>query len=285
MKVVIIGLGLIGGSICMGLADSGVATDIVGADAHPDAINYFLSRGYLTERVSTYAHHADADLWVIAVPPNAICGVLEQIAPHVKREAVVTDCTSVKSAVNACVPQRIKPNFIGGHPIAGLASSHYSLAKPDLFQDAHWVLCATDETSRSVIRRVETLVYSLDAQPIWMSAEEHDHHIALLSHIPHALAALLVMEADRLQNPEIAGTSWGDLTRVAGNYPELWKQIFKLNRSAIHEHILSIREGLDRVEWMLREGSDEDLLSFFKDAESCKPPRPTPKGSSKLSAS
>jgi len=95
----------------------------------------------------------------------------------------------------------------------------------------------------------------------------------------------LVQQASRLANPGIAGTSWTDLTRVAGNYPEMWKQIFLSNSDAIIEHIHLLREGLDSLENIMRASNEDDLLQFFKDAEACKQPRHSPRNNSKLSAS
>lgn len=266
MVVSVVGLGLIGGSILRGLADSGVFDEVVGFDSDPEAVRYFQEHGFTAHSSESVASASRTDLWVLATPPRAVRSVIDTIVPIRKSESVVTDVTSVKAPVTANAAA-FGNHFVGGHPIAGKSVSHYSLSDPNLFVDRPWVLCHDTNPARDVRHRVESLVYALDAQPLWMSCDEHDEHVALLSHLPHILAAILLHQSIGLAHAGIGGGSWHDLTRVGGNYPELWRQILPANRQKLREHFAGLREKLDLVDAMLDDESGEQIVEYLLAAD------------------
>ncbi|MCE9560255.1 MAG: prephenate dehydrogenase/arogenate dehydrogenase family protein, partial [Armatimonadetes bacterium] len=148
--------------------------------------------------------------------------------------------------------------------------SHHSFARGSLFVDSSWILCSWDANSKEAIWKVESMVYALDSEPTWMSPTEHDEHVALLSHLPHALAAIMVQMANELNQPELGGNSWRDLTRVDGNYPELWRQVMLSNRDSVVNQIDELQARLSALKNTLAAEDSKTLLDFFRRAEQIK---------------
>jgi len=202
---------------------------------------------------------ASCDLVLIASPPSTIAAVLRALEPIVNETCVLTDVASVKGVVAASVPLGLEDRFVPGHPLAGTEVSGPGMARADLFHGAAWVLCPDEATQPWARERVLGMVRSLRALPVWLSAEEHDRHVAILSHLPHVLAATLLIQSESLKHPDIGGGSWRDLTRVGGAAPELWTDILRHNRHAMLAALGSARELLDEFEKALK-ADDEDMI-------------------------
>lgn len=270
MTIAIIGLGLIGGSVGLGLTESGFAARVLGFDRDPRTRVRALERKCVHEVIVDLSQAAHADLWVLATPPLAIPEILKRLDGLIRPTACVTDCASIKSLIVQELPSSLRSRFVGGHPMAGFQESGVEFARGNLFLDACWVLTPELATPQKTLRRIESMVYALDAKPVLMSAQEHDRHVAVLSHLPHALASVLVLLADRLDNPGIAGGSWRDLTRVAGTHPTLWAQIFSSNRTEILTAIDEVKEDLSQLEALLDQDDREALKAFFESAGKAK---------------
>lgn len=237
MNIAIIGLGLIGGSIARGLLESGFAACIYGADTDEATLDLAFEREIIQGKLNPVLHGPEIHLWVFAVPPAAFAECLANVLPYAHTESALTDTLSIKKEVHQNLPEAIRRRFVGGHPMSGRKEAGLTASRPDLFVGMPWIICPGDADDDAQ-RRVTQLVHSLDADPVVMSPEDHDAHVALLSHLPHALANLLTSASRSLQYPQIAGPSWQDATRVAGSNPELWSQILSSNR---HDVIHSLR--------------------------------------------
>ncbi|MCW5941921.1 MAG: prephenate dehydrogenase/arogenate dehydrogenase family protein [Fimbriimonadaceae bacterium] len=239
----VVGLGLIGGSVAAGLKRAG--HPVWGFDTDDAAMREALRRGYLDQVVPRPSDLGACDVVVVAVPPTK---TIEALARLEGAPTILTDCTSVKVPVTdwvrASVVDGVRTRFVGGHPMAGLENGGIAHARPDLFEGAPWILTPLETTDPRAVDAVAALVQSLGAHPVTMSPETHDAHVALLSHLPHVLAALLVTEARTLDDSSVGGGSWRDLTRVGGAEPELWTQILELNA---REVLLRLDRALDRL--------------------------------------
>lgn len=269
----IVGLGLIGASIGMRLRDVGVAKRVIGFDVSEEARNTAAERGAVDQIYETLNRLGDADILIIAVPPNQVIPCLVEADVFCKVNSIVTDTSSVKANVvswTETYPLRFGPRFVGGHPMAGSEHSGPEHADPNLFENRAWVLTPTEKTDKGALEAVRSLVVSLGAYPIILTPEEHDRHAAILSHLPHAIAGILAQLGSNLVHPEIAGPSWKDLTRVAGANPELWANIFRNNRA----QIVSALEDLEYMLEQLRKAVDaeqhEALLDFFEASRKAK---------------
>lgn len=257
MKVAIYGLGLIGGSVGMGLIESGFAEAVYGWDPNANTLDEALKRTAIHTIASKPSLAVDVDYWFIATPPSAVQRNLELIAPYVKPTACVMDCTSVKQPICEVVPDSIKKHFVGGHPMRGREVQGIEHASADLFTDCKWVLCPLDETQTRSLSLAEKAVYALDADPIVMDAAEHDQQVTLLSHIPTLLANALLHQSKSLTGVDISAGSWADLTRVGGSNPELWSQIFSANSSLICESLEGFISELAKLKSELEKNDAE----------------------------
>jgi prephenate dehydrogenase len=242
----IIGTGLIGASV--GLAAKRAGVELVeGYDFSDDVSKAALARGAVDSTLSAAGEALAADLVVVAVPVIALQSVLREA---VDGSATVTDVGSTKSNLGEALS---KPSFVGGHPVTGSEAHGPEHATADLFDGATWFLTPTAQTDPERYRLVHGFVSALGATPVAIDAEAHDRLVALTSHLPHALANLLVNQAgaSRIEGHEplaAAGGSLRDMTRVAGANPRIWVDIFLENTEALRGALGEHRRRLEQLE-------------------------------------
>ena len=239
------GVGLIGGSIGMALKACGHR--VLGYDPKPEHIAKAIERHCIDEGADL-GSIGKADAIFIAVPPAQVTPTLEALEPHLGPETVVSDCTSVKSQLLEWVAARpaLAERFVGGHPMAGHEKSGPAYASEWMFRGAKWILTPTKRTSAAAKERIAALVKETGAKPVRIDAAEHDRHVAVLSHLPHLVAAALVELGAQVESPEVAAGSWRDLTRVGGVDPELWSQILAGNSTQVRLALDGFIGGLMR---------------------------------------
>ncbi len=181
---------------------------------------------------------ASADLIVVATPVGEIPATIAEIAKHAADGTVVTDVGSTKGTIVAEAERVLGPRrpFVGGHPMAGTEGEGVSSARADLFEDALWILTPTKATDSDAYRSVNTLVTSMGARTLALEPDEHDRLVALVSHLPYAIATALMALAGDDGDPRLfqaAAGSFRDVTRTAGSSPHVWRDIFATNRDAV----------------------------------------------------
>ncbi|MEZ5101530.1 MAG: prephenate dehydrogenase/arogenate dehydrogenase family protein [Thermoleophilia bacterium] len=257
-RLAIVGTGLIGASIGLAAKRAGVA-DVAGWDDDAEVLTLARERGALDRAGGSLAEAvAGAELVVVATPvavlPTAVASALAA-APG---EATVTDVGSTKSAICAAAADRAR--FIGGHPVSGAETRGPGSAREDLFDGATWFLTPVAETEPARYRTLHGFVASLGAVPAAVDPDAHDRLLAQTSHLPHALANVLLNQVGetRIDGREAitaGGGSLRDMTRVAGANPRIWVDIFLDNRqpllAALGEHRRRVEElerALDRAD-------------------------------------
>jgi prephenate dehydrogenase len=262
MTIGIVGLGLIGGSVGLGLRPH---YEIVGYDPDPEVRRRAVSKGSVTRAVATLELLSRSSVVVVATPPEAVVDSVALLAPLLEPSAVFTDCSSVKGEIVSRL-REVAPaahrRFVGGHPMAGGHLGGIEHADGSLFRGAPWILTPADDTDPDAVEIARSVPIELGAREVYMSVEEHDHHVAVLSHLPHAVAAALVEVASDLAHPSIAAGSWADLTRVAGSDPELWGQILFQNRREVVQALDVFGEALLRLRASIERG--DDLRPMFE---------------------
>lgn len=262
-RLAIIGTGLIGASIGLAAKRAGVAR-VTGWDPDAEAVAAAAGRGALDAAAPTVAAALDgADLAVVAAPVGQLAAQVEAALAATGDGTTVTDVGSTKTAVCAAAAQ--SPRFIGGHPMAGGEARGPEHAKAELFEGATWFLTPTAATAPDRYRLVHGFVGDLGATPVAVDPASHDRLVALTSHLPHALANLLVNQAGstRIEGHEplaAAGGSLRDMTRVAGANPRLWTEIFLQNRDAVLESLREHRRLVEELETALA-GGDAAFVS------------------------
>ena len=248
-RLAIVGTGLIGASVGLAARSAGVKR-VTGYDADPEFLALAAERGAIDEPAgSLVAAVEEADLVVVATPVAALAEGIRAALAAAANGATVTDVGSTKAALCASVEDRVR--FIGGHPVCGSEARGPLSGSDQLFAGATWFLTPVAETEPERYRLLHGFVASLGAVPVAIDPTAHDRLMALTSHLPHALANVVLNHAGsvRVDGHEPLGAAGGslrDMTRVAGANPRIWIDIFLDNaaelRSALAEHRRRIEE-------------------------------------------
>lgn len=265
MRIAIIGLGLIGGSIGLALKQAKWReAEVIGYVRRPEARSMALGSGAVDRVESTLEETVkSAELVIIATPVLTIEGVLSQIAGDLAPGSVVTDTASTKLQVMRWVEQLVPPgiNFVGGHPMAGKETSGIQSATADLFYKCTYCLTPALSAKPAAAETVVDMVRQLGAVPLTIGAEEHDNLVAGISHLPLLLSAALVSATTR--NPrwekmsQLAASGYRDVTRLASGNPEVNAHICLSNQAAIISWIDEFSRELRRLRGLIADGNDE----------------------------
>jgi prephenate dehydrogenase len=278
-KLVIIGVGLIGGSFALALRKAEQVKHIVGVGRSPENMQCALKLGAIDEIANSLPSALkNADVVFLAIPVGQTGKTMGKISPHLESGTIVTDAGSTKRDVIAAARTHLTnhlENFVPGHPVAGAELSGAAAADPDLYRDKNVVLTPLNETSAAAVKRVEELWQACGAQVFQMSADRHDEILATVSHLPHVLAFALMHQisgAGHADGPEpddllrFAGSGFRDFTRIAGSSPEMWRDICLGNREALLSQLDAYQSELTAVREMLVRGDGEALRTVFTNA-------------------
>jgi prephenate dehydrogenase len=251
--VVLAGVGLIGGSIGLGLQGRFLAERVVGLDPDPAALDAARGLGVIdAARLEAGPWLAEADLVVLATPVRSLERLAHELITHLRPDAIITDVGSVKAPlVRALAGHR----FVGGHPMAGSERGGVLHADASLLENAVWVLTPTAETDPEALRLVRDLVDGLGARPIEVDPDLHDRLVATVSHLPY-LAALALTRAVGLADERdllalLAAGGFRDLTRVASGSPRMSRDMVVANRDAVRTALAAFSRQLDEVAALL----------------------------------
>ncbi|NEP54727.1 MAG: prephenate/arogenate dehydrogenase [Moorea sp. SIO3C2] len=252
MKIGIVGLGLIGGSLGMDLKAMGDHY-LLGVSRRETTCQQAVERGIMDESSPELAILATADIIFLCTPLAALRPTVEQLVPHLSPRTILTDVGSVKaSVVNELAP--LWPNFVGGHPMAGTAESGLDAAQSNLFVDRVYALTPTERTPQDAVDVVAGIARSLQSNVIHCRPEEHDRAVALISHLPVMVSASLIAactanenEAVRTLAQTLASTGFKDTSRVGGGNPELGVMMARYNKEAVLRSLSAYRQQLDRI--------------------------------------
>jgi len=275
-KLVIIGVGLIGGSFALALRQAGAIRHITGIGRQQENMHNALQRGVIDEIAIDYATAlSDADLVFLAMPVGQTERIMANIAPHLSSHTIVTDAGSTKQDVITAAIKHFKPehiaNFVPGHPIAGTEHSGVAAAQVDLYHGKHVVLTPLKQTQPSAIEVVTQLWQACGANVSIMPADEHDQILAITSHLPHILAFTMMRYLHHsTDNSEsllrFAGSGFRDFTRIAGSSPEMWRDICLANRDELLKQIDAYQTELKTVQKLLEQKDQDELEQVFYQA-------------------
>jgi len=267
VKVAVVGVGLVGGSIGLAVRKR-LGALVSGYDPAPAAREAALARGAIQLACESVAEAvADADFAFLAAPVHALPALVGEALAAAGEDCVVSDVGSVKRAVVRGVED---PRFIGGHPLAGGETAGVEHARDDLFQDATWYLTPSKATQGTSYERLHRLITRLGAWPAAIDPDTHDVVMASVSHLPHVLANVLVGQAARVLSAEgerlpVTGPSFRDVTRVAGASTPMWRGVYLANADALVDAIDDLVERLRAAREMLA-ARDGDAIGAWNDA-------------------
>lgn len=281
-RIAIVGLGLIGGSIGLGLRrwsaenmrDGQPALEVLGFDSNLDRQSQAKKIGAV-DRTEWELRKVveNADVVVLAAPVLALEEIMGDIAPLLKHGTAVTDVASTKAEVlewaDRLLPRTV--SFVGGHPMAGKETS-LDGADADLFRGATWCICPSVSATEESIRTVLGMVNALGAEPYFVDPNEHDAYVAGISHLPFvassALMNTLANDPSWRDMKTLTAGGFRDMTRLASGSPEMHRDVVMTNRSAVERWLKAYIAELQAFESTLTgedERAREDLLAFFTD--------------------
>ncbi|WP_417596646.1 bifunctional prephenate dehydrogenase/3-phosphoshikimate 1-carboxyvinyltransferase [Oceanospirillum sp.] len=277
-KTLVIGLGLIGGSLALALRKAGLGGSIIGCDRDQSEVELAIKIGMI-DHGSTRAEDwiAEADLIVVSVPVIAMESVMMQLKPLLRNDTIVTDVGSSKGSVQTSAVKvwgGLPANFILGHPIAGSEKSGVSAALVDLYQKHKVILTPTQDNNRQAVSIVTQMWRSTGADVLTMDIARHDEVLAATSHLPHMLAFSLVdtlaSQDESLEIFRYAAGGFRDFTRIAASDPVMWRDIYIANKPAVLQALTEFEQGLSRLRTAIEESDSDAMLGIFTRAKAAR---------------
>ncbi len=263
--ITIVGVGLLGGSAGLAVKAWDPSIHVAGVGRRKSSLDEARQVGAVDSIHMDLSEPAGrTDLVLLATPVGAFEPLLKQLAEVLPDRAIVTDVGSTKAAVVAIAREVLGPGarFVGSHPMAGSERKGPAFARADLFQDATCILTPTGQTPPDVTRAVESFWQGLGMKTLQLAPEAHDRAAARVSHLPHALASLL-MQHPRDEDLPVAATGFRDATRLAGGDPEMWRDIFLTNRQAVVEALDDFARSLQTLRDQIAHADAEALEAFL----------------------
>jgi arogenate dehydrogenase (NADP+) len=275
MKIGIIGLGLIGGSLAIDFRQLG--HQILGASRKAETCQQAIARGIVDDASVDLGLMTDAEVVFLCTPLGAIAATLDQLIPHLSAATVLTDVGSVKAAVVETIAPRWA-NFIGGHPMAGTAESGLDAALAGLFTDKAYVLTPIDTTPPTALQTVSQLVRSLHCQIYQCHPTDHDRAVAWISHLPVMVSASLIASCLAEADPVVldlaqkfASSGFRDTSRVGGGNPELGLMMATYNQQALLRSLHTYRQQIDQVIQQIEQNQWADLEMLLTQTHAARP--------------
>ncbi|ABO49684.1 prephenate dehydrogenase [Desulforamulus reducens MI-1] len=272
-KVVIAGVGLMGGSLGMAMVKGNMATEVVGVDPDRENLKQAVRMGAVHRAADLAEALPGTDLLILATPIGVTLGVLEMAIPYLTPGTIITDIGSVKGRLveraEAMLPSNV--HFVGGHPMAGLELTGVVGAREDLFEGAAYIITPTPLTNPTALERIKGLIEKLGAKPIELGYLEHDGVVAFISHLPHLLAATLVNTIANEPEKELllnmAAGGFRDTTRIAASNSLMWRDILLTNREMVLQAITRFRSQLEEMEKFIKDFNAVELVKILNHAK------------------
>lgn len=264
--IVIVGVGLIGGSVGLAARARWPGIDVAGVDTR-GALREALAFGAITRMAADLEAVREADLVVLAAPVTRNLSLLGEVAARAGASTVVTDVGSTKRAIVAAAQAHPGLAFVGGHPLAGAAVSGVHAAREQLFRGRPWILTPGDGVASPHVERLERFAIGLGALPEVLDAERHDRLVAFVSHLPQLVASGLlhtVGEAVGQEGLALSGPGLADTTRLASSPPDIWTEIFESNADYVAAAVDDLCALLASLKASLR--SPDQVTSVFESA-------------------
>lgn len=267
MRIIIVGLGVIGASYAMALKEAGY-NEVYGVDKNIETLSKakalgIIKEGYVEEKEIIH----EADLIVLAIYPDLVKNFIINNKDKFKNGAIITDVTGIKqlfiNEVMDILPDNI--DFVFAHPMAGREKRGIDYATNTVFKGANFLITETDKNKIENLSLIESLAYKMGFKHVKrICPKYHDEMIAFTSQLPHALAvALINSDIEGRNTGEFIGDSYRDLTRIANINESLWSQLFLGNKENLLEAINSFEEELDKIKYCLENEDNELLQKLF----------------------
>lgn len=274
-KIAIIGIGLLGGSLGLAIRERGLAKSVYGYVRRQEVIEKCVASG-IVDWVGCDLREVvnDADLIILCTPILQMKSLVEKMLPYIKQGAILTDVGSAKEKIVAELESMVQNSgafFVGSHPMAGSEKTGFEYARADLFNNAICVVTPTQNLPRTITNKVKNFWKSIGGRVIELSPEIHDVLVSRASHLPHLLAAQLVLYVLDSNYPEqqasLCATGFRDTTRIASGSPEMWRDIALVNKDNLIKTLDEFIIRLEQLKRTLDEGDVGKITEFFNTAK------------------
>jgi len=277
-KIVICGVGLIGGSFARALREAGVVGEVVGVGRSPETLLAAMELGVIESHTSDWKIAlSGADLVLLATPVGQMETILGAMLPYLEPQTVITDGGSTKQNVVAAARSALGNRvgqFVPGHPIAGGEKSGVAVSDAHLYRSRRVVLTPLPENTPEAVEKVRQAWRHCGALVSELTAKEHDQVFAAVSHLPHLLADALVHELTERDNSELlfgfAASGFRDFTRIANSNPEMWRDICVANQAALLSEMDAYLAELQTLRGLLATGDASGLEQVFSHARNAR---------------
>lgn len=268
MKVGIVGLGLIGGSLGISLRENKLIDIVCGYDINKEFEQIALEKK-LVDKIIDFEKIKQCDVIFLAIPVDAIISILKDL------EDVTQDCTiielgSTKQELIKNLSINLKSHFIAAHPMAGTENSGPNAAVKDLYKNAVCILCDIENATHLHQKRAIEIFFDLGMKLVFMDSISHDHHTAIISHLPHvisfSLANFVMKEENKKNIAHLGGPSFKDMCRIAKSNPKMWSGIFQQNKQNLLNCIALFQKELQECKEMIEKSDAHELQAWIKDA-------------------
>jgi prephenate dehydrogenase len=272
MKITVIGLGLIGGSIALDLKKAGLASEVIGLDQNVSHGTRAVELGLVDRLGEQDEALAISDIVILAIPVNALGKLLPTILDKVRKDAVVIDAGSTKSLICRAIAHHAKRDqFVAAHPIAGTENSGPEAAFEGLFRNKTNIICERDKSSARALDVAGQVFDALGMNTIFMEPEEHDKHVAYVSHLSHVSSFLLGQTVLDIERDEknifaLAGSGFASTVRLAKSSPDMWAPIFEQNAEYLSQALLEYIMHLQKFQYYLMKRDAKELHRIMADA-------------------
>lgn len=267
MNIVIVGLGVIGGSLAMALKEAGY-NNIFGVDTNEETLRKAKELGIIKEGCTTgEKFFKDADLTMLSIYPKLVHDFVDRNKHLFKEGSVITDATGIKKMfikdIIDILPDGV--DFVFGHPMAGREKKGIDFASNQVFKGANYIITPIDRNKEENINLIEKLAYEMGFRRVKrISPEYHDEMIGFTSQLPHAMAvALINSDAEGRDTGSFIGDSYRDLTRIANINGELWSELFLGNKENLLKAINNFELELDLIKKAIYENDKDQLIRYF----------------------
>ena len=267
MKILIVGLGLIGGSYAEALSKKGYEVGAI--DQKQEAIDFALRKGYIASGKTSVDkdYVGKFDIVVFALYPHAFVEWIEKYQNCLKSGAIVTDVTGVKGGVVCDVQNALRKDveFIAAHPMAGRECSGVENAKAEIFEGANYIVVPTEKNTQEAIELCKDLGRELGFKNISeLSVKQHDETVGFLSHLTHCIAVSLMVCKESGHLADYTGDSFRDLTRIAKINDEMWSELFLLNKDEIVEQMNLFEQHFGKLKECIQNDDREGIREMMR---------------------
>lgn len=268
MKIAIVGLGLMGGSLALALKKTKLVSKIVGYDNSKTNCEEALKL-HLVDEIVSFEDTKKCDVIVLAIPVEGIIKSLQDLK-DIDANTTVIDLGSTKEKIVASIPQNIRQNFVAGHPMCGTEKFGPSAAFDSLYHDAVMVFCDLAKSGDLHKQRAIQLFSHIGTKIFFMDSSHHDKHVSFISHLPHVLSYSLAKSVMEQEDPKniliLAGGGFKDMSRIAKSSPRMWSDVFKQNKKNVLHSLEIFEKELANCKSFIQEEKWDELYEWMDEA-------------------